>query len=37
MSEPGSEFLYCGGLDVNCFVSVCAVVRVTSKSTTNVY
>jgi hypothetical protein len=25
MSEPGSEFLYCGGLDANCFISVCAV------------
>ena len=26
MSEPDSEFLYCGGLDMNGFVSVCAIV-----------
>jgi hypothetical protein len=35
MSEPNSQFEYCGGSDANCFVPVCAFV--TSKIITNVY
>jgi hypothetical protein len=35
MLELGSQFVYCGGMDANCFVPVCAVV--TSKRITNVY
>jgi hypothetical protein len=35
MSKPGSQFVYFGRPDANCFASVCAVVI--SKSITNVY
>jgi hypothetical protein len=35
MSESGSQFVYGGGSDANCFVPVCSVV--TSKSIINVY
>jgi hypothetical protein len=35
MSEGGSQFVYCGGADANCFVPVCPIV--TSKIITNVY
>jgi hypothetical protein len=39
MSEPGSQFVYCGGPDVNFFYHCLQLsqVRVSSKSITNVY